>query len=323
MALGASPSSAQSPTTLRFGTFVGPTSFLNVDIFEPWFEQIEEESGGAVEIEFLSGGSAAKAEEIIDAVRTGIIDIGWSITSYNPGRFNAAGVAELPLIANSPTEASAGILSLYEQDMLDGFDGVKIIGIGTADVARLHHAGDVEGLAGFQGAKIRAAGTVLSDMLEKIGATPVGMPIPAVAESLAKNILDGAASDWFSLEGFRLIDVTQTHVDLALGTAAMYVVMNQAKYDQLPDEVKAVFDKNSASEFSKFWSTRLEAESNRVREVVANTEGHKIIEPNAEETTMWETSAREVIDAWAEATPNGEAILDTYQKGVEAHRAAE
>ena len=47
--------------TVRFGTFVGPTSFLNTDIFFPWFEMIQEQAGDTLKVEILSGGSAAQA----------------------------------------------------------------------------------------------------------------------------------------------------------------------------------------------------------------------------------------------------------------------
>ena len=312
--------SAQSPVILKFGTFVGPTSFLNVGIFNPWFKQIEDESGNKVKIEFLSGGAAAKPNEVIDAVRSGIIDIGWSGTAYNPGRFNAAGVAELP-IAKSPTDGAAGIGEVYKQGLLDGFNDVKLLGIATTDVARLHHSEIVPGLSAFKGTKIRAAGGVLSSLVEKLGATPVNVPITSLAESLAKHIVDGAAADWFSMEGFRLTDVTKTHVDLAMGSVGIYLIMNKAKYDQLPPDVKAAFDKHSPQDFGMFWATRLQKESNRVRDIVLQKAGHKLVEPTADETRAWEASGNEVTAAWAKKTANGEAILKAFEKGLQANAA--
>ena len=321
ISLASTAAFAQNPTVLKFGNFVGPTSFLTVEIFKPWFERIEAESDGTVKIEFLSGGSAAKPNEVIDAVRTGIIDIGWSGTSYNPGRFNAAGVTELPLIVTKPTEGSAGIAQLYEQGLLDGFKGVKILGVSTADVARLHHTGEVRGLSDFKGARVRAAGAVLSTMLEKVGASPIAVPITSLAESLAKKVVDGAAADWFSMEGFRLIDVTKTHVDLAMGATGIYLVINQATYNQLPAKAKAAFDKYSVRDFAMFWSTRLEKESNRVKDVVASSPGHKIIEANKDDKAVWQAAGKDVIENWVKNTKNGAAVLDAFQKGVKDYSA--
>ncbi|MEW5423341.1 TRAP transporter substrate-binding protein [Amorphus sp. 3PC139-8] len=310
------------PTTLRFGTFVGPTSFLNTDIFVPWFEQIEEASDGTVKIEFLSGGSAAKPQEVIDAVKAGLIDIGWSITAYNPGRFNAAGVSELPILTQNPAEGSAGMAALLDADMLDGFDGVKVLGVGTTDVGRLHHAELVDGLDAFQGAKVRAAGRVLSAMLKEIGATPVGMPITSVAESLSKHIVDGAVADWFSLEGFRLIDVTKTHLDLAMGAPAMYLAMNPARYDQLPDAAKAAFEANPPAAFAEFWGSRLAKKSAATRDEVAATEGHRMLEPTEAENAEWQAAADGVIADWIANNENGQAVVDTYSEAVSSYRAS-
>lgn len=313
--------SAQSPVVLKFGTFVGPNSFLNVGIFKPWFKQIEAESGNQVKIEFLAGGAAAKPNEVIDAVRTGIIDIGWSGTAYNPGRFNAAGVAELPLVAQSPTDGAAGIGEVYKQGLLDGFNDVKLLGLAITDVARLHHSESVSGLSAFKGAKIRAAGAVLSSMVEKIGATPVNVPITSLAESLAKKIVDGTAADWFSMEGFRLVDVTKTHVDLSMGSIGIYLVMNKTKYYQLPPAVKAAFDKHTPQDFGMFWATRLQKESNRVRQIVVNKPGHKLIQPTAAEARAWEADGKQIIAAWEKKTPNGPAILKAFETGVQTNTA--
>ena len=311
-----------APSTLRFGSFVGPTSFLNVGIFEPWFQQMQQASQDSLNVQFLTGGSTAKPNEVIDAVTAGIIDIGWSITAYNPGRFNASGVAELPVVTANAEEGGAGMSALYEAGLLDGFDDVKVLGVATADVGRLHHARDVTGLDDFAGGKIRAAGRVLSSMLEKIGATPVGMPITSVAESLAKNVIDGAAADWLSLDAFRLIDVTRTHVNLALGAPAMYLVMNKQSYEGLPDDQKAIIDSMTPRDFANFWSERLQAESNRVHDLVAGLSDHTIIsEPSAEDTNRWNSAADEVISEWKASMENGDEILEVYQAAVEAFRS--
>ena len=325
MALSAaavSPALAQE-VTLRFASFPGPTSFLNTGLFEPWFKKLEEESGGKLKIQFLTGGAAAAPTEVFDSVEGGLIDIGWSITSYNPGRFLEASVTELPLLASGSAETSAALAALYDKGLIQGFEGVKLIGIGTADIARLHHSGDISGLADFKGAKVRAAGSVLSAMITAVGATPVGMTAPAMAEALSKHVVDATAADWFAVEGFSLLDVTRSHVDIPLGTTSMYVVMNQDSYDRLPPEIRKVFDDNPPSAFAAFWGPGLEAESNRVRSVVEKTPGHRIITPTEAELADWTAAAEGVIAKWVEATPNGAAVLAAYRAEINASRAAQ
>jgi hypothetical protein len=86
--------------------------------------------------------------------------------------------------------------------------------------------------------------------------------------------------------------------------------------------VKAAFDKYSVRDFAKFWGSRLEMESNRVRQVVANTAGHKIIEPSAEDSAKWQEISKQVIDNWVKNTKNGAAVLDAFQGGVKSASAA-
>jgi len=317
-----SPVLAQD-VTLRFASFPGPTNFLNTGIFEPWFKKLEDESGGMLKVEFLTGGSAAAPDQVFDSVEAGLIDIGWSISSYNPGRFRAASVTELPLLGTGSTETSVAIAALYDQGLIPGFEDVKVLGIATADIARLHHSGEISGLADFRGAKVRAAGSVLSAMISAVGGTPVGMPAPSIAEALSRNVVDAAAADWFAVEGFSLLDVTRTHVDIPLGTTPAYLIMNQDVYDRLPPEVRKVFDDNPSSAFAAFWGARLEEESNRVRSVIEATPGHRIIIPTDAELAEWSETADKVIADWVEATPNGAAVLDAYRSAIETARATQ
>lgn len=322
MSVAAAPMASAQEVTLRFASFPGPTNYLNSGLLVPWFEKLEKESGGEIKVEFLTGGSAAAPGEVFDSVESGLVDIGWSITSYNPGRFPAAGVTELPLIGNGSGETSAALAALYDKGMIPGFETVKVIGIGTADIARLHHSGEVSGLADFKGAKARAAGSVLSAMITAVGATPVGMPASAIAESLSKNVVDAAAADWFAVEGFSLLDVTRTHVDVPLGTTPMYIIMNKDTYEGLPPEIRKVFDDNPPSAFAAFWGPGLEAESNRVRGVVEAAPGHRIITPTEAELAEWSAAADGVIRNWVETTPNGAAVLEAYRAEIDAWRAA-
>lgn len=320
-ASGALGAAAQDSVTLKFGSFVGPTSFLNAKLFTEWFAKIEDESEGTLKIEFVTGGASAKPQEVFDAVRAGIIDMGWSITSYNPGRFDAAGVVELPLLANGAEESSVAMAGLYEQGLFDGMDSVKVLGLATADIARLHHSADVDGLSDFSGAKIRAAGGVLSAMIEEVGGVPVGIPAPSMAESLAKNVVDASANDWFALDGFKLIDVTKTHVDISLGTTGVYLVMNKSSFDKLPEAAKAAIDNNPPMDFAKHWGSNLEVESQRVRELVAGLDDHTIITPTEADLASWQVAADKVIADWLENTEGGADILQAYKDNLGAHRA--
>lgn len=322
LSAGVAPFASAQEVTLRFASIVGPMNFLNKGIFEPWFKKLEEESGGQLKVEFLTGGSAAAPTAVFDSVEAGLIDMGWSITSYNPGRFPEASVTELPLLASSTVEASSAIAALYDKGLIKGFERVKLLGIAASDVARLHHAREISGLADFKNAKVRAAGNVLSAMITAVGATPVGMPATSMAEALAKGVVDAAAADWFAVEGFSLMDVTRSHVDIALGATTAYLIMNKDVYDRLPPKIRKVFDDNPPSAFAAFFGAALAGESQRVRSIVESKPGHRIITPTAAELAAWQGAADKVIADWVKATPNGAEILKSYRAAIESMRTS-
>ena len=111
------------------------------------------------------------------------------------------------------------------------------------------------------------------------------------------------------------------HVDISLGTAGVYLVMNKSSYDKLPDAAKAAIDNNPPMEFAKYWGTRLEDESNRVRGIVAELDDHKIITPTEADLANWQVAADEVISEWVDKTKGGAEILQAYKDNISAYRA--
>src|SRR3546814_8841014 len=54
---------------------------------------------------------------------------------------------------------------------------------------------EVESLDDLRGLKVRAPTRMTNAALEALGATPIGMPVPAVPESLARGVIDGGSEE--------------------------------------------------------------------------------------------------------------------------------
>jgi TRAP-type C4-dicarboxylate transport system substrate-binding protein len=72
---------AQAPTRPRFAKLAGPTPFLSTGLFRAWFDRIEAASDGTLKIGMYDGGPLAAAKDVYDALRKGIADMGWGVTS--------------------------------------------------------------------------------------------------------------------------------------------------------------------------------------------------------------------------------------------------
>src|SRR6516164_4192270 len=71
-----SRNAAADPVTLKFSHFLGPQSFFQLDVAEPWAKELEAQTNGAVKIEIHDGTSPlGKVTEQAGNVKDGKVDI--------------------------------------------------------------------------------------------------------------------------------------------------------------------------------------------------------------------------------------------------------
>src|SRR5690606_25825577 len=82
-----------------------------------------------------------------------------------------------------------------------------------------------------------------------------------------------------------------------LYTAAFVLAMNKARYDTLPEDLRAIIDANSGREISAMFG-RIQQAADAEGKAVAAARGNAILTLNPAETERWKTAAQPVIDAW-------------------------
>lgn len=301
---------------LRFANFAGPNAFMTTGIFRPWFDKIEAASEGTLKIEMYDGGSLAAAADVYDAVRKGIADMGWGVTSYTPGRFVAATVCELPFEAPSCAAASAGLWSAYEAGLLDGFKGAEIMSVMSSGIQIAHATRDFRMPADLKGERVRAGGAAAARMWEAFGAVPVALPVSEIAESLTKNTLTGSMNDWNALQTWGIMEFVRYHVDAPLGSSPCFLTINSDAYADLPEPAKAAIKAHSGAVFNAFWAEKLDGENARLRAEVEKLADHTIHVPDEAAVAEAHASLESMRAAWVSATPNGQQVLDLFRKGV-------
>ncbi|MEC7761850.1 MAG: TRAP transporter substrate-binding protein [Pseudomonadota bacterium] len=311
--LGAAP--LQAETNLRFASIAGPTAYINTGILEPWFEDITGACNGEISVELLSAASAARPQDVFESVEDGLVDFAWGVMPFSPGRFPEGSVVELPLLANTTAEASPAMWGLYEEGLLSGFDGVKVLSVSSSAMFTFHAAEDLDGLDGMSGLRTRVSGATASEVMKELGATPLGLPIPAVAENLARHTIDAVATDWYAIEGWGIMDLVSAHIDIPLGAAGIYLIMNTGTWDGLSAECQAGVTELSGPAFAKRWGDGLTARSAQTRAAL-EARGDTIIVPDAAAMEGLRGTFAPVEAAWIEATPNGQSVIDRFRELV-------
>jgi len=291
--------------TLRFQHFISPKGSVPARFMVPWAEKVMKESGGRIKIEIYPGMQlGGKPPALFDQIKDGVIDGGWAIPSYTPGRFPEVEAFELPFVSSTSAEATSRAAWEYTQKyMPEQMKQVKLLAVHVHGEGVIHKKGDpVTKLEDMKGLKLRGPSRQANKLLEKMGAIPVGMPVPAFPEALSKGVVDGGVIPWEIVPPLKIHELADSHTEIG-GDNSLYNTyfiwaMNLASYDKLPDDLKKVIDDNSGVETSA-WAGRAMDEGDLVgREVTAATD-NKIVTLSDEERARWKKLSASLITDWA------------------------
>ena len=158
-------------------------------VVAPWCEKIAQESNNRLRCQILpamtGGGTPA---QLVDRVKDGVDELTVTLPGYTPGRFPIMEAFELPFMTNSAEVASAAAWEYLLKYGTKEFPGSKVLATWVHDPGFISTSGKpINRLEDFKGQKIRAASRQSSKLLARLGATPVGMPIPAVADAMNRR----------------------------------------------------------------------------------------------------------------------------------------
>ena len=315
-------SSVSAEEVLKLSFFASPKDPTYADVLVPWVDAINEEGKGVVRIDTFPGGALVKGPAAqAKAVSDGIADLAWVVPAYTPGRFPDNDVMELPGIIKDVKESSIAFRRLYDQGMLSGYDDFYVPLLATTHPYAIHTVKPVTSMDDLKGMKLRAGGPVASAAVKALGAVPIGMPVPAIAENVSKGILDGTGAEWNVMYAFKIIEVAKNHYMQRLGTVPLTVLMNKEKYDSLSDDARAIIDKHSGEALSrKFGDVHFAIQGARL-EKTQGMNGHTIVNPDDSEVARWNELMDSVVKEWVSTHPKGKELFSALEKELENIRA--
>lgn len=308
---------AQAPqVTLKVAHFLPTSSITHSKFIVPWCERIRAQSQGRMVCQiYPSMQLGGTPPQLFDQARDGIADIVWTLPGYTAGRFPITEVFELPFIAPNATAASQALWTFYTRHALKEFEAVKPLVLHVHDNGQLHlRDRPVRALADLKGMKVRAPTRQTNRLLARLGATPVSMPVPQVADALSKGVIDGAVVPWEVVPSIKVHEMVRFHSETdaampALYTAVFLYAMNRKTYDSLPPDLRKVIDDNSglalARELGQLWDGSAPAARK-----LATDRGNQINVIPATELAQWDRAARPLYADW---------IADMNRRGLDGN----
>ena len=228
------------PIELTYANFPPAPTFPCVQM-ERWVKEVEKRTKGKVKIKTFPGSTLLKAKNMFDGVVKGVADIGCLATAYQPGRFKLFQAIDLPYQFPNGTVASLVMWDLYNKYKPESFKGTKVLTTFTCATANIMSSKAVRNLDELKGLKLRAAGTGVQ-IMKLLGAAPEGMPMSQVPEALQKGVVQGLVSSLEVMKDFKFAEYCKFATLTDLWVVPFAVVINEKKWNELPDDVKKVME---------------------------------------------------------------------------------
>ncbi|MFD3188816.1 TRAP transporter substrate-binding protein [Sedimentitalea sp. HM32M-2] len=307
----AAPALAQE-VTLKLHQFLPAQANVPKLILDVWADKVEAASDGRIKIDrYPSMQLGGRPPELMDQAIDGVADIVWTVVGYTPGRFPSTEVFELPFMMTNARAVSRAYWEMFDKHWKDTeFKDVHILGTWVHGPGLIHSNKPVATPEDLQGMKIRGGSRSINSLLTKLGATPVGMPVPAVPEGLSKGVIDGTTIPWEVTAALKVPELVHNHTEFtgnALYVLTFVLAMNKEKYESMPDDLKKVLDDNSGLEFSVFAGGTQEDSDGPARQAALDN-GNNIITLDVEQTAVWKEASQPIYDEW---------IADMSSKGID------
>lgn len=320
---------AQQSVTLKFHTFMAPTSNVWVNMHKAWMDKVEKESNRRIKFEAYPamqlGGTPV---QLYDQARDGVVDVVWTLPGNTAGRFPRVEVFELPFIMSN-AEATSKAYWEYVQTMApDEFKDTQVIALQVHGPGVIHTVEKpVKSVADMRGIKMRAPTRQVNKLIGALGAIPVGMPLPQIPDALSKGTIQGCVIPWEVVPSVKVHELTKYSAEFdpaggSLYTTTFVMAMNKAKYNSLPPDLKKVIDANSGMATSA-WLGKVQQAGDIPGRKAAVDHGNTIFTVSAAEAQEFRRRSRAIEVEWVDDMKkrgfDGRKLLETARSLIDKH----
>src|SRR5262245_35011695 len=302
---------ASQDVTLRVHSFLPPVANPMKHFVVPWAEKVEKDSNGRIKVQvFPSMQLGGKAEQLLSQVRDGVVDVAWALPGFTPGVMPKLEIFELPFLHRSTNATVRSLQEYVPKYMKKDFEPYHVLLVHCHAGALFMTRDPINKVEDFKGMKLRAYSRTNAWILEALEAAPLQVALPELAPMLSKGTVNGSILPYEIAPSVKMQDLTDYFTTLAppqprLSTSIFTFLMNKAKYESLPPDLKKVIDDNSGANIVdaaiRTWD-QIEVEGEKVmREKSKN----KFVELSAEETAKFKQKVQPVFARFKKLLDDG------------------
>ena len=314
LVLAANSAIAVAQETRLILTSLSPAGSPNSAFYNDWAKRVSAASQGTLKIEVRDGTSLANFGNAYDRTMNDVVQIGWIQHPFVAGRFPLSEITNLPFLSDGHTNCSVTLWRLYKSGLLDSeYTDVVPMWFGCLNQAGMHFAKPIRSTEDLGGLKLRAAGKVASQLVTRMGGTPISMGAESMYESLQRGTRDGIVTSWSAFEPYKLAEVAFYHLEVPAGATPSMFFMSRKKFDSLPAAARKAIEDARGEAQSRAFGVHIYNQGVRARTPVAASDKHKIVQLDQQQTKAWQDRIADIRTDWAKERTNGAKVLETFQ----------
>lgn len=273
---------------------------------------VKERTDGRMTLELFGAGEFAKGPEIFNIVSKGVVQMGSSSASYMESYATTAGFAYgIPGTLRNSWEImhllkNLGVEKMFADEILE--EGV-IYKSEKVYPTELVLSKQVKSVDDFRSLKLRSSGTML-DYLSAAGASASYIAGSELYQALSSGVVDGA--HWGAAIGAKsmsLWEVCKYHMKPPLGFTADAWIFNADAMEDLPDDIRLIFQSLVEERFYLRSIDYLDGEARTLTEGVKN-EGVEITQFPDDVLALFAQASGDILAKEAEKSEKAAACAD-------------
>jgi TRAP-type C4-dicarboxylate transport system substrate-binding protein len=314
-ALVVTATSVSAQTRLLLSTFFPPAHPIYSQVMQPWAQEVEKATGGAVKIDF-SPNSLAPPPGQMDLVAKGGADISFQFAGVVPNRLTTTLVTEVPGPTSSALAMSTALWRTHEKFFAAAGEhkGLKVLGVVAFPAQGFFSLSDP--IVSIDQLKRTKVAATPGNAAKSFGAVTTGVVAgPAVRyfELVSKGMVDAYVSVTpIDVMSFNLSRYTKGWTQFeGLGTAGSFTFfINESRWNALPAAAREAIARLSGEAFSARMGVLDQANNGAIKALV--DQGVKVVKAPA----AFEAELREAFNIIEQ-----EWLAEVAKRGVDGRAA--
>jgi TRAP-type transport system periplasmic protein len=311
LALTAGPAGAQTKLTF---TTPYPDRLFHVQNIKEFIREVQEKSGGKIEITLHTAESLFKHADTMQAVRSGQVDLAELQLTQFANQDELYNFESLPFLATNYDDMMKiwEAAKPYVEKRLSR-DRIKVLYTVPWPPQAFYSKKELKSLDDMKGLKFRVYNKMGARMAELFGAQPVLVGGGEVPQAFATGMINSMITSSAFGASAKAWDFVEYFNDVQAWLGVNQIVVNERSFLRLPsDQQKIILE---AATNAGVRGLRLSKEADEAEKGVLAKNGMKVLPASSQFMAAAKKAAAPLVEEWAKAVgEDGKAILAKYEE---------